>query len=335
MIGKNKGIVRNNVITENFLSGETIHRGAGVILALVDSSLVFENNRISNNYFVDGECWGGGIYTHWCNPRLVNNIISENSASIGGGLFIYTNEDAPLQIINNTITENYADMYSGGLYAQDANVFVMNSIFWDNDAPEDPEIYVWDSELTVVYSDIDGDWAGEGNIDEDPEFEDDTLFHISETSDCINSGIDIIEIDGVEYCCPLIDIDNEPRPDTCAAVPDIGADELMYSCVGIKESQFQFSIFNFQVYPNPSFGISQINYNVTDDHRVLGAGCLLLAVDLVVYDMMGNKVKTLVNKKQLAGEYTVWFDGSDLPAGIYFIRLQVGEEITSTNFIRL
>ncbi len=37
-------------------------------------------------------------------------------------------------------------------------------------------------------------------------------------------------------------------------------------------------------------------------------------------------VRNLVNEKQQAGEYVVRFGGSDLPAGIYLVRLLAGEQ---------
>jgi hypothetical protein len=115
-IYKNIGVISHNIIEGNYLNGETICRGAGVMLAVVNDLLIFENNCISNNYFEEGECWGGGIHIFGGSPTLINNVISQNEASIGGGLYIDSNLDDPIQIINNTITENTVTEYSGGMY---------------------------------------------------------------------------------------------------------------------------------------------------------------------------------------------------------------------------
>jgi hypothetical protein len=44
-------------------------------------------------------------------------------------------------------------------------------------------------------------------------------------------------------------------------------------------------------------------------------------VRLVVYDVQGREVQTLVNEKLSAGTYEVKFDGSTLTSGIYFYKL--------------
>jgi flagellar hook assembly protein FlgD len=50
-------------------------------------------------------------------------------------------------------------------------------------------------------------------------------------------------------------------------------------------------------------------------------------VKLVVYDMLGREVKTLVDGNCSAGYHSVELDGSRLSSGMYFYRLQVGSYI--------
>jgi len=71
------------------------------------------------------------------------------------------------------------------------------------------------------------------------------------------------------------------------------------------------------VYPNPSRGISNIKYLISNTKYVT----------LTVYDIHGNEVRTLVNESQVAGEYSVWFDGAALPAGIYVYKIQAGDNV--------
>ncbi len=52
-------------------------------------------------------------------------------------------------------------------------------------------------------------------------------------------------------------------------------------------------------------------------------------VQLVVYDILGRKISTLVNKRQSPGEYSVQFDASDLPSGTYFYTLRVGDFVAT------
>lgn len=83
--------------------------------------------------------------------------------------------------------------------------------------------------------------------------------------------------------------------------------------VGIEKEQVPVSVTLHQNYPNPFNSQTIINYEL----RVTGS------VDLSVYDLLGKKVRTLVNRRQQAGMHQVHFNGKGLPSGIYFYRLRV------------
>ncbi|MCB0730525.1 MAG: T9SS type A sorting domain-containing protein, partial [Ignavibacteriae bacterium] len=58
-------------------------------------------------------------------------------------------------------------------------------------------------------------------------------------------------------------------------------------------------------------------------------------VKLVVYDILGREITTLVNEVKLPGTYEVIFDSKDLPSGLYFYRLQSGEFIKTKKMLLL
>ena len=47
-------------------------------------------------------------------------------------------------------------------------------------------------------------------------------------------------------------------------------------------------------------------------------------VKLTVYNSIGRKISTLLNEVKSQGTFTIEFDGSNLPSGIYYLRLQAG-----------
>lgn len=69
-----------------------------------------------------------------------------------------------------------------------------------------------------------------------------------------------------------------------------------------------------QNYPNPFNPTTVISYH-------LGA---VSQVTLKVFDILGREVRTLVDEKRNPGNYSVRFDASKLPSGVYFYRLQAG-----------
>jgi hypothetical protein len=47
---------------------------------------------------------------------------------------------------------------------------------------------------------------------------------------------------------------------------------------------------------------------------------------LIVYDILGREVKTLINNQQKPGTYKATFNGENLPSGVYFYRLKAGDK---------
>ncbi|MBI3788117.1 MAG: T9SS type A sorting domain-containing protein [Ignavibacteriales bacterium] len=70
----------------------------------------------------------------------------------------------------------------------------------------------------------------------------------------------------------------------------------------------------FQNYPNPFNPSTQIKYYLPEK----------TIVKLAVYNLLGQKVVTLVNEEQIAGNYVTLFEAHSFPTGIYFYELQAG-----------
>ncbi|MDQ3020009.1 MAG: YCF48-related protein [Bacteroidota bacterium] len=75
------------------------------------------------------------------------------------------------------------------------------------------------------------------------------------------------------------------------------------------------SIILSQNYPNPFNPVTVISYQLSVSSYT----------QLKVNDILGNLILTLVDKKQNAGSYSIEFDGTNLPSGIYFYELKAGD----------
>jgi hypothetical protein len=58
-------------------------------------------------------------------------------------------------------------------------------------------------------------------------------------------------------------------------------------------------------------------------------------VDLVVYDLLGREVRTLVKERKDPGTYDVRFDASGQSSGVYFCRMRAGGFIQTRTLLLL
>ena len=72
-----------------------------------------------------------------------------------------------------------------------------------------------------------------------------------------------------------------------------------------------------QNFPNPFNPTATINFGVPQQAKVT----------LEVFDVLGRKVRTLVNETKAAGRYSVRFDAQQLSSGLYFYRLVSGQKM--------
>jgi phosphatidylserine/phosphatidylglycerophosphate/cardiolipin synthase-like enzyme len=85
----------------------------------------------------------------------------------------------------------------------------------------------------------------------------------------------------------------------------------------------QFSLS--QNYPNPFNPVTTIKYSVPKAAKV----------ELVVYNLLGEKIAELVNDYREAGNYVISFDAAKLASGVYFYRINASEFVQIRKMILL
>jgi predicted outer membrane repeat protein len=172
---------------------------------------------------------------------VVDSIIADNSTRDHGGAAAI-DPDATLSLTNSLITGNSTTSGNANVFGIWGQVTVMNSTISDNN-PQGAQAVIlfsghltitnsilWNNALnlqsdppcptcfTVTYSDIEGGWAGAGNIDADPQFVDAASgdYHLQVDSPCIDTG--------TPAGAPATDLEGTPRD----ATPDMGAYEWRF-----------------------------------------------------------------------------------------------------------
>ena len=202
-----------------------IWRGGGGVFTFMSSPTItmniIINNHVTNTSGVDG-AQGGGTLSYNGNPRILNNVIMQNEARYGAGIvvdysggiiknnIIYKNSggqdyggggfwsigngSSPIIVENNHILENSVSgsgLYGGkggAMFVWMGNVTARNNIIWGNTQTSGgPIAQVGGGTANLTYCNVEGGFAGEGNIDFNPEFSDSNFF-LEQNSPCIDAG---------------------------------------------------------------------------------------------------------------------------------------------------
>ncbi len=198
------------------------------------SNCIFSGNSARN---------GGGMYNRKeCSPTLTNCIFTGNSAvgeyGDGGGMF--NNKSGP-RLTNCTFAGNKADKNGRAMAGYGYAIQTLtNCILWDGG----DEIYNIGGSVTMItYSDVQGGWPGEGNMDTDPCFVEpgyrdangvwiDGDYHLLQTSACINAAAnnslpaDTQDLDGDGNTTEPIPFDLDGNPRVVYDVVDMGPYEF-------------------------------------------------------------------------------------------------------------
>ncbi len=166
--------IRNTVFRNNRCSGLEVNVDLGPVEASIEDSLFMENIKLDH---------GGAINTWGGTTTLKNVLVVSNTKNS-----LVASNDSQVNIINSTFTDNAPDGPAITIIGS-GMVTLTNSIVWGNPGGN---MACDDGTCNITYSDIEGGWTGQGNIDEDPIFMDTTAddYSLAMGSPCIDSGTD-------------------------------------------------------------------------------------------------------------------------------------------------
>jgi len=169
-------------IDECFITNCNTSYDGGAIYCLVSNPEI--SNCIIKGNNAEGD--GGGIHYYLFDSGvLFNCLFSGNYAKGYGGAVYYHRSTAPIS--NCTFYSNHASRFGGAIECYESTNTISNCIFW-NDEPDEINFNCTITE--ILFSDIDGGWPGEGNIDLNPLFINPASldFNLLPESPCIDSG---------------------------------------------------------------------------------------------------------------------------------------------------
>jgi hypothetical protein len=120
---------------------------------------------------------------------------------------------------------------------------------------------------------------------------------------------------------------------------DIFANTIKYRQTGVQEEEATRPVtFDLgQNYPNPFNPTTTISFSLKVQGSTFKGP---LRTTLTIYNIRGERVKTLVDENRLPGNYKVIWEGKNdagkkVASGVYFYRLKVGDNSISKRMVLL
>ena len=289
------------------VKNNTCSNGRGGGISCLNSSILLKKSQIIyNNSIYSG---AGGLNCVNSSDIIKKVLIAHNNAVYGGGVYCgFDIDELHPSFESVTIVNNNADTEAGGVYCYDSSPSLVNTIISDNNG--NYGIYVnGTGDPTIEYSDFfnndTGNYygcnLGTGCIETNPLFVDPSNgdYHLTGNSPCIDAG----------------DPNSPYDPD--GTIADMGVfyyDQLSE----IQDIEIPIGEFNLSNYPNPFNPTTTISFSIPDVGKV----------DLLIYNIKGQKIKTLAHHEFALGSHSIIWNGDDevgksVSSGIYYYKLNV------------
>ncbi len=313
---------------------------------IIENAYIHNNSQYSPQAGSQCQMEFGQLGTNTMNVNIINMEMTENQYYSSPGSEtcsgIEVMDNVNLNLINSTIGNNSSPNNGGviriGPGGQNSVINIYNSILY-GDLPG--EIYIDNefssnpSTINIQNSLVDGGYEGienvygwnvvnwmDGNLNEDPywDFTGDNPYALTENSPCINAGtLDLPA--GIEL--PEFDLAGNLRiyGDTI----DMGAYEYQDSVSVLEDIITPITQTKISNYPNPFNPTTTIKLDLAESGKI----------ELAIYNIKGQKVKTLMDAYSSKGHFEIIWRGVDdnkkkVASGHYFIKLKVNEEEKKT-----
>lgn len=341
-------------IESNTITGNTALATGGGILCDNYSSPTIKGNTISGN----ATCWGGGIHCgYYSSPIIERNAITENSADSSGGGIICSDFSSP--------TINYNCIYGNvGCGVTNADITMTIDVeynWWGHETGPGgicggagdsvcgymtcPEEWLTVPTAVGLYSFTSTGYEGfvqvrwvtaveianagfnihRGLAKEGPYSRINSRLipaRGSAIEGATYSFTDDDVSDGITYYYCLEDVDINGR---CTMNGPVYAVPGPTPMDGEEGTLMPASLILAQGYPNPFNVATEIRYALPVGTKV----------SLVIYNVAGQKIKTLVTKWQEAGYHQCTWDGTDVANGVYLCRLEAGGGVVTRKVVVL
>ncbi|MCF8356726.1 MAG: T9SS type A sorting domain-containing protein [Melioribacteraceae bacterium] len=343
--GLHKGILKNSIIMNNSLVDEPMFNGStsAMTLACYDNFQI-ENTIISSNSSTNennatiaiGNLSGYDGYIVFDNCLISDNVSAKDymmNVSADDGTFL-----------NNVTFANNSSSFST-LRATN-NLTMRNCIMQDD---TDYEIYLFNTTTDFVL-DVDNcnikngfdgiynennanviNW-GDNNIGDNPIF--DSLgtypYALLSNSPCIDTGTP----DTTGLFLPPWDLLYNQRVwdgnNNGEAIIDMGCYEFGADTVGVYYNELPVTNYELRNYPNPFNPETKIVFNLPESGRV----------KLEIFNIKGQKVKTLIDNNFEKGQHSVTWIGKDdnnqiVSSGVYFYKFSTPTKILTKRMLLL
>ena len=339
----------NNVIMDNCNILNNPQSTQSTLAVTVEEDFIMENSIFTNNYassIYSGNIAIAEFYPNVTNKQISNCLFSNNSTASPYNIKI-------MGIGANTVYNcTFADNNStSSTLETKGNLEINNSIFFNPLNNFEIQLLATSviSELDVAFSNILGgessvynqngtnivNW-NEGNIVEDPLFllSGDDPYQLTDFSPCIDAGTP----DTTGLFIPPWDLLHNQRiwdgDGNGTTIIDMGCYEFdAPQYVEIEDYEipnFSFDNTNLSNYPNPFNPETTITFNLPVSGKI----------KLEIFNIKGQKVKTLMDCTTVLGTYECNWNGEDeagksVSSGQYVVKLKQNDNVTATKIMLL